>query len=65
MSGVTNYRLCANALLMMWMDNVLTDGEYGHIMDKLNAYAIKEGLIKDAKMDGERKDDGKNREDDL
>lgn len=32
------YRDCANAMLRMWMDGVVTDGEYGRIMDKLNAY---------------------------
>lgn len=32
-----SYQDCANALLMMWMDNVLTDGEYYKIMDKLNS----------------------------
>lgn len=32
-----SYMDCANALLMMWIDNVLTDGEYNRIMDKLNA----------------------------
>ena len=32
------YRDCANAILKMWMDNVVTDGEYSRIMDKLNAY---------------------------
>lgn len=31
------YRECSNAMLKMWMDNVLTDGEYNRIMDKLNA----------------------------
>ena len=30
------YNECANALLKMWMDNVLTDGEYYRIADKLN-----------------------------
>ena len=30
------YKECANALLKMWMDNVLTDGEYHRIADKLN-----------------------------
>ena len=29
---------CANAMMKMWIDNVLTDGEYNRIMDKLNAY---------------------------
>lgn len=33
-----SYTDCANALLMMWMDNILTDGEYYKIMDKLNTY---------------------------
>lgn len=32
------YSECANAMLKMWIDNVLTDGEYGRIMDKLNAH---------------------------
>ena len=32
------YQMCANTLLEMWMDDVLTDGEYNHIMDKLNAW---------------------------
>ena len=31
------YQDCADAMLMMWMDKVLTDGEYSRIMDKLNA----------------------------
>lgn len=31
------YRECSCAMLKMWMDNVLTDGEYHRIMDKLNA----------------------------
>lgn len=30
------YRDCANAMLLMWMDKVITDGEYNRIMDKLN-----------------------------
>lgn len=32
------YRDCANAMLRMWMDNVVTDGEYSRIMDKLNKH---------------------------
>ena len=32
-----SYEDCANALLMLRMENVLTDGEYSKIMDKLNA----------------------------
>lgn len=31
-----SYQDCANAMMMMWMDDVLTDGEYRRIMDKLN-----------------------------
>ena len=33
-----SYQDCANAMLMMWMDDVVTDGEYNRIMDKLNAH---------------------------
>lgn len=33
-----DYRDCANAMLEMWMDEVVTDGEYNRIMDKLNAF---------------------------
>ena len=33
-----NYQDCANAMLRMWMDKVVTDGEYNRIMDKLNAF---------------------------
>ena len=32
---------CANAMMKMWIDNVLTDGEYNRIMDKLNAKYIR------------------------
>lgn len=32
-----SYTDCSNAMLKMWMDNVLTDGEYNRIMDKINA----------------------------
>lgn len=31
-----SYADCSNAMLKMWMENVLTDGEYSRIMDKLN-----------------------------
>ena len=30
------YDDCSNALLKMWMDNVLTDGDYYRIANKLN-----------------------------
>ena len=33
-----DYQDCANVVLRMWMDNVVTDGEYNRIMDKLNAF---------------------------
>ena len=32
------YQICADALLKMWMDDVLTDGDYKRIMNKLNAW---------------------------
>ena len=38
-----SYTDCANAMLMMWMDKVLTDGEYNRIMDKLNEHEKKKG----------------------
>jgi hypothetical protein len=31
-----SYVDCSNAMLKMWMDDVVTDGEYRRIMDKLN-----------------------------
>lgn len=31
-----DYAQCAGAMLMLWIDNIVTDGEYNHIMDKLN-----------------------------
>ena len=33
-----SYTDCANAMLKMWMDKVVTDGEYNRIMDKLNKH---------------------------
>lgn len=33
-----DYTDCANAMMKMWIDNVLTDGEYSRIMDKLNTH---------------------------
>ena len=30
------YEDCANAMMKMWIDNIITDGEYSRIMDKLN-----------------------------
>ena len=37
-----DYQYCSNAMLMMWIDNVITDGEYNKIMDNLNAKHIAE-----------------------
>lgn len=33
-----SYIDCSNATLKMWIDKVLTDGEYNRIMDKLNEH---------------------------
>lgn len=33
-----DYQDCANAMMKMWIDNVVTDGEYNRIMGKLNAH---------------------------
>ena len=33
-----SYTDCANAMIKMWMENVVTDGEYSKIMDKLNTW---------------------------
>ena len=41
------YAECANAMLKMWIDNVLTDGEYNRIMDKLNTHHDAESEDKD------------------
>ena len=38
-----SYTDCANAMLKMWMINVVTDGEYYRIMDKLNAWEVNGG----------------------
>ena len=40
-SAPISYLYCANAMLMMWLDEVITDGEYNRIMDKLNALELK------------------------
>lgn len=32
------YEQCANAMMKMWIDEVVTDGEYNRIMDKLNKH---------------------------
>ena len=37
------YGQCANAMLKMWIDNVVTDGEYNRIMDRLNKLYLSGG----------------------
>lgn len=39
---VITYKDCSDAMLKMWIENVLTDGEYSRIMDKLNNWYIKQ-----------------------
>jgi len=34
------YKDCSEAMMKMWIDNVITDGQYNKIMDKLNAKHI-------------------------
>lgn len=36
------YQECADAMLIMWMENIITDNEYNNIMDKLNKKYDKE-----------------------
>lgn len=38
------YQECADSLLYLWMENIITDGEYNKIMDKLNN-AHEEGTV--------------------
>ena len=38
------YQDCSDAMLKLWMDDILTDGEYNRIMDRLNK-AYKGGTI--------------------
>lgn len=38
------YSDCADALLKLWMENIITDGQYNLIMDRLNK-AHKDGAI--------------------
>lgn len=33
-----DYRDCVNAMMRMWIDNVITDSEYNRIMDKLHKH---------------------------
>ena len=35
-TATVGYTYCANALMKLWMENIITDGQYSSIMDKLN-----------------------------
>lgn len=48
-----SYTECANAMLKMWMINVVTDGEYYRIMEKLNVWRAKEGEQNESNTDKE------------
>ena len=39
------YSDCADALLKLWIEDIITDGEYNRIMDRLNK-AYKDGVIR-------------------
>ena len=47
------YAECANAMLKMWIDNVLTDGEYNRIMDKLNKHEMESKAYADWTFDSD------------
>lgn len=38
-----SYTDCAKAMMKMWVDDVLTYGEYSRIMDKLNTHELSKG----------------------
>ena len=38
MMSPEDYRACSISMLIMWMDKILSDGEYYLIMSKLNKY---------------------------
>lgn len=42
MDKIKIYQDCSDAMLKMWIEDVLTDGEYNRIMDKLNAWYKKQ-----------------------
>ena len=39
------YSDCADALLKLWIEDIITDGEYSNIMNRLNK-AYKDGVIR-------------------
>ena len=36
--NIEQYSKCADAMLLMWINKVVTDGEYHRIMDKLSKF---------------------------
>lgn len=40
-TGYLGYRNCADVLLILWMEDLLTHGEYSRIMDRLNNFFLK------------------------
>lgn len=42
-----DYQMCADAMMKMWIEKVVTDAEYNKIMDRLNEYG--ERVIKNEK----------------
>lgn len=40
-SGYLGYRNCADVLLLLWMEELLTDSEYYRIIGKLNMFFLK------------------------
>lgn len=53
-----DYQECANAMLKMWMDNIVTDGEYNRIMDKLNTHWRKRNGCLNQQTVGDRCSEG-------
>lgn len=39
------YKECSEAMLYLWMQGLVTDGEYGKIMDRLNAWGAQNDLF--------------------
>lgn len=35
--SIKEYREYSYVLMKLWIENLITDGEYNHIMDKVNA----------------------------
>lgn len=39
--GYLGYRNCADVLLLLWIENILTNSEYDRIIGKLNMFFLK------------------------